>query len=89
MGRVWHGTWHPVQSDGSHCVMKYKHMSTVHREWLTGVLHKITEILTKLVINKINPNEQYTIGKFNLLKNDGLNTHDQQPHNDYPPRMST
>ena len=31
MGRGWQGTWHPVQSDGSDRVMKYKHTSTIHR----------------------------------------------------------
>jgi hypothetical protein len=69
--------------------MKYKHTSTIHKEWSTGVLKMFTEESTTSVINKINPNEQYMIGKSNLLKNNGFITHDQMPHKDYPSRMST
>ena len=78
-----------MQGDGSHRVIKYKHMSILSREWSLGVLHKFTESLTTSVINKINPNEQYIIGKFNLLKNDYYIDDDQMPHKDYPPRMTT
>ena len=89
IGRGWHGTWHPVQSDGSKRVMRYKHTTSPPTQWSSGLLNRFTEELTTSVIIKINPNQKYRIGKFNLLKNDGYIHHDQQPHNDYPSRMST
>ena len=89
IGRGWHGTWYPVQSDGSKLVMRFKHISTPPTQWSSWLLNRFTEELTALVINKINPNKEYMIGKFNLLKNDYYITNNQQPHKDYPPRMNT
>ena len=76
LGRGWDGAWHTVQSDGSRRVMKHKYTSTLPREWSHGLLHEFTKTLTTSVIDKINPNEQYMIGKLNLLKNDGFITRD-------------
>ena len=69
--------------------MKYKHTSTIQKEWSTGELKTFTEELTTSVINKINPNEKYMIGKLNLLKNDYHIDDDQMPLKDYSPRMIT
>ena len=89
-GRREDGTWFPVQSDGQARKMKYKHTASPHTRWSADVhLRTFTEQLTTSVINKINPNEQYQIGKLNLLKNTNHIYHDQMPHKDYLPRKNT
>ena len=68
--------------------MKYKHNSTPHVNWekdahCSNFLH---EIKTKLLDN-ILKGGNYIIGKFNLIKNNGVVPTDQQAHTDYPPRQ--
>ena len=47
-----------------------------------------SKILDKILKpNGSNPDCDYILGKFNLLKNVGYISVDQQAHTDYPPRQ--
>ena len=39
-------------------------------------------------LDKVFQLDNYTIGKFNRLKNDGYIAYNQDPHYDYPPRTT-
>ena len=43
--------------------------------------------IQRLILDKIFHDQQYIIGKYNLLKNTGEIKHDQMHHRDYQPRQ--
>ena len=69
--------------------MKYKYTSTVHKYWSEGSLRKFREEIESTVMNMIIPSEEYILGKFNLLKNEGHIQYYHIPHRDYPPHLTT
>ena len=79
----------PCENDGSMWMVKYKHTVIVHKVWSIGLLNAFTNNLKKNAIDKMHPNEQYMIGKFDILEKGGIIDNDQMPHRDYPPILST
>ena len=74
--------------------MKYDHTSKPHASWKKDSLcSKFLDDMKLKVLDKIlkpngsNHDNDYILGKFNLLKNDGFISVDQQAHTDYPPRQ--
>ena len=69
--------------------MEYKSGSSPRVHWSNEIncVTFLEEIRTKL-LGRILKGSQYIIGKFNLVKNDGVVKSDQQAHTDYPPRLA-
>lgn len=80
--------WTSIEERNNKRVMKYKHSSTPHVNWEKDAhcSNFLGDIKTKLLDN-ILKGGNYIIGKFNLLKNNGVVPTDQQAHTDYPPRQ--
>jgi hypothetical protein len=81
--------WASIEDKNSKRVMKYKSTCTPHVNWSNdGVCSDfLGKIKTKLLDTNL-PGANYTIGKFNLIKNNGVVPTDQQAHTDYPPRLA-
>jgi hypothetical protein len=80
--------WTSIEERNSKRVMKYKHNSTPHVNWEKDAQCSkfLGEIKTNL-LDKILKGANYIIGKFNLIKNNGVVPTDHQAHTDYPPRQ--
>ena len=80
--------------------MKYRHDSKPHANWtkdyscMQFLDHLQTKLLDKIFkksdcVYDIPEDSQYILGKYNLLKNNGHVSMDQQAHTDYPNRLAT
>ena len=60
------------------------------KEDLDSNLQQFRNEISAEVLAGILPKEQqYKIGKYNILQNSGVIQDDQEPHRDYPPRSSS
>ena len=70
--------------------MKYQHSTQYVKEDLDSNLPQFRNQINTDILAKILPKEQqYKIGKYNILQNSGVIEDDQEPHRDYPPRSSS
>ena len=92
--------WYPIEDQNNNRVMKYNHLSTVHKTWLDNVhTRSFLSELENVVLEKaleIDPDRptsrvaaKYVLGRYNLLKNKGYISVDQQAHTDYRERVVT
>ena len=81
--------WTSIEERNNKRVMKYKHNSTPHVNWSKDELCSdfFGQIQTKL-LDKNLKGANYILGKFNLIKNNGVVPTDQQAHTDYQPRQA-
>ena len=81
--------WSSIEDKNSNRVMKYKHTCTPHVNWSNDNVCSdfLGKIKTKLLDTNLK-GANYIIGKFNLIKNNGVVPTDQQAHTDYPPRLA-
>ena len=88
------GTWTSIEDRGNNRKMKYHYTSNPRADWEADELcgNFLKDVENKVLGNvwKDTPlkDEQYILGKFNLIKNDGFIGLDQQAHTDYAPRLS-
>ena len=81
------GEWHCIESGQSKRKMKYNINSKPPiKQWGTKKMTQFKDDIKKLNLDVVFKNENYVIGKFNLLKNDGYIPYGQDPHYDYPRR---
>ena len=82
-GRGQNGTWHPVERQANR-QMKYTHSCQPSKLWNMDELAVFRTNITNKILRKVFPGTmQYTLGKFNLLRNEGIIHEDQAPHSDY------
>ena len=81
--------WTSIEEINNKRVMKYKHNSTPHVNWSKDELCSdfLGQIKAKLLDKDLKA-ENYIIGEFNLIKNNGVVPTDQQAHTDYQPRQA-
>ena len=92
--------WYSIEEHSNNRVMKYNHLSTPHKTWKDNrhtasflkelelvVLHKALKVDKKRPSPRLNAN--YVLGRYNLLKNRGNISVDQQAHTDYRARVAT
>ena len=82
-GRGQNGTWHAVERQANR-QMKYTHSCQPCKLWNMDELAVFRTKITDKILRKVFPGTmQYTLGKFNLLRNEGIIHEDQAPHSDY------
>ena len=92
--------WYSIEDRNNNRVMKYRHDSKPHANWNKDdsckqfLNHLQTKVLDKVFkkpefVYDIPEDSQYILGKYNLLKNNGNVSMDQQAHTDYPNRLPT
>ena len=82
-GRGINGKWHPVERQANR-QMKYTHSCQPSNLWNMDELSVFKTKITDQLLRKVFPGTmQYTLGKFNLLRNEGIIHEDQPPHSDY------
>ena len=82
-GRGIDGTWHSVERQANR-QMKYTHSCQPSDLWNMDELSVFKTKITDKLLRKVFPGKmQYTLGKFNLLRNEGIIHEDQAPHSDY------
>ena len=87
-GRQPNGTWFHVDTRGNR-KMKYQHSTQYVKEDLDSNFPQFRNQINTEILARILPKEQqYKIGKYNILQNSGIINDDQEPHRDYPARCS-
>ena len=61
----------------------------IPKEWGTDFWGDLLTYYKKLVLDKVLKSKEYTVGKYNLLKNDWVSLHDQIPHRYYHLRSTS
>ena len=91
LGQGWDGRWFPMDRNEPNRMMKYRPSTKYPSEWdqlyPAMFIRNLRENVIQKVLNKEKKNLYYNMIKWNLLKNAGPITHDEQPHTDYPPRL--
>lgn len=78
-----------IEDVNSNRVMKYKHSSIPHTNWSQeGHCCKFLKEIKTHVLDRILNGDNYIVGKFNLIKNNGDVPLDQQAHTEYQPRKA-
>ena len=68
--------------------MKYNHTSRIPKKWQDEDLVKFQADIERKLSSKLQKGEiPYCIGKFNVLRNNGVILTDQDEHYNYPPRV--
>ena len=80
--------WHSIEGGGNKRKMRYDHSQRVMRDrhWKATSYSQFLSDVQHEVLDKVFPVTRYTIGGYNLLKNDGHIPDDQQAHTDYTSR---
>ena len=92
--------WFSIEETSGNRVMKYNHLSPVHKTWkenihtrsfLDELEHEVLEMACGIVPNRPTYilEAKYVVGRYNLLKNRGYIGVDQQAHTDYRGRVGT
>ena len=84
-GRGQNGTWHPVERQANR-QMKYTHSCQPSTLWQMHELSLFRNKMDNLLALVFPGTMQYTLGKYNLLRNEGIIYDDQVPHSDYHAR---
>ena len=80
--------WHSIEGGANNRKMRYDHSQRVIRDrhWKATACSQFLGDIQHEVLDKVFPVTRYTIGGYNLLKNDGPIPYDQQAHTDYADR---
>ena len=81
--------WHSIEGGGNKRKMRYDHSQRVMRDrhWKGTACSQFLSDVQREILDKIFTVNRYTIGGYNLLKNDGHIPYDQQAHTDYADRL--
>ena len=83
------GRWWHVDTRGN-CRIKYQYTTPYVKDDLNTSFPQLRHQINTQILAKVLPKDQkYKIGKYNFLQNQGMIVDDQEPHRDYPARLST
>ena len=69
--------------------MKYQYTTPYVKDDLNTSFPQLRHQINTQILAKVLPKDQkYKIGKYNFLQNQGMIVDDQEPHKDYPARLS-
>ena len=81
------GKWHSISTEKNR-QMKYNHTSRISKKWQNEELVQFQADIERKLLSFLKKDDTtYCIGKFNVLRNNGIIETDQDPHYDYPPRV--